>query len=173
MPALQKAIALAKRVLCTNNNRQVVLASRAYAITNDQTLYSLKNSTGIDTIASYVPIWYFGAEFNLIETIKPYLGEDKIEAWLCPESKGLPIGVTYAPMMETPPRFEFIYNTTCYFPGIKYPQFDTLEEPTPTKLSKAKSDQPLVQDETSHYYHGADLYIYARQRRFTQTNCRQ
>ena len=146
MPALQKARELAKRLLCGNDYRQIVVASLSYATDNDGRLYSLGKS-----IANYVPASFSSVNvstFDLIGAMKGYLGDDKIAVWLCPESGGLPIRESYDYSRLHPNAQDSIWTATCYFPGTYYPQFDDAG-PTALRLQNAKPDQPLAQDYTT------------------------
>ena len=151
MPALQKARALAKRLICSNNDHQIVIGSINYATDNEAMLPS---SEGTNLPFVLVFKWN-DIDVDVIADIGTYLGGGKdmdLTVWDCPATKALPVADTYRALQEG--TFETIQNTwfytsLCYYPGSKYPEFDTTDEATPVNLSKAKGDTPLIQDYTS------------------------
>ena len=160
MPALQKARALAQRVVCGNSTHQCVIAHMAYATDNEGTLFNLYE---------FVP-WVIvnkSPKFDMIEEVGSYLGEGKIEVWNCPATKGMPIGENYRSLMDntppwTTPVYGFMYSAYHYFPGARYPQFSPTfndTEAIPLKLSKGRPDQVMIQDYTCRIvkgYYGPD-----------------
>ncbi len=159
MPSLQKVKEITRRTVCASNCRQVGIAANCYAAANDGNLYSLEN-----VISSYLII-HLGAEemsggtikdVDLFAALNPYLGNEDMDVWSCPEVNSAPPGEAYQrvlDMEQTNPSQAFLYTGMCYFPGTLRPEFDTKEQPTPTKISKARASQPLYQDLTKWNKH--------------------
>lgn len=159
MPSLQRVKKIATRTVCASNLRQIAVACNAYAAANNDKLYSLEN-----VIAAWI-IVHLGAEeagydedVDLFKALNPYLGDENMDVWSCPEVKSTPPGEYYDQVVElekSNPMNAFMYTGYCYYPGTEFPQFDTAAR-TPTLYSKAKPTQPLVQDLTTWVVIGSD-----------------
>ena len=153
-PSLQKARERSKRLICTSNKRQIVLACTSYAIENKDTLHSA-------TVTNWVLVsLVLQPPFDLYAAYMPYMSGD-LSVWDCTGSDAMSVKNVYPYLNNLtyfPSNQRGMYGSVSYFPGSIHPSFAPLDasgredtEPTPVRLSKAKGGQPMVQDYAVRY----------------------
>ncbi|RMD74287.1 MAG: DUF1559 domain-containing protein [Lentisphaerae bacterium] len=135
LPSLQRSREMARRTICVNNQRQIVLGALCYADENDNLL-----PESLPTNTACKAAYYCGfLGFDLRVAFKPYLADGGV--WRCPSVTATSI------FAKTNTRFN-CYGSYFYFPGggTQNPDFQSHPPPLNLLMAEHPESQVMTQD---------------------------